>query len=220
MYHCVMVNTKQDAAALPLGPQPLPEVVRHRVITDPAAIKAVSDPLRLRIMRLMQKGAHEQPRTFTVKQLAAELDEPPTKLYRHVKALLKVELIQIAEVRLVGGIVEQRYRVAQAGFVVNPQAGDGIDSDIVGVAAAAIDEFLHRYLEDVRSGRTFVHDEDARAHPPHVGNAGLVASVRLPQGKAAEFAQRLKALADEFAASEHDENGVEANMLMLFYATE
>lgn len=215
-----MANSKQDVATLPLGPQPLPEPVRHRVITDPAAIKALSDPLRLRIMRLMQKGAHEKPRTFTVKQLAGELDEPPTKLYRHVKALLKVGLIQIAELRLVGGIVEQHYRAAQAGFAINPQAGDDIDSEIVGVATAAIDAYLRQYLDDLRSGRTFVHDEDARAHPPYIGSVGSVSSIRLPRAKAAEFAERLKTLADELAECEHDESGVEANMLLMFYATE
>ena len=215
-----MVNRKQDAAAVPLGPQELPDVVTHRVITDPGAIKALADPLRLRIMRLMQQGARKQARVFTVKQIAAELDEPPTKLYRHIKLLLKNELIQVAEVRLVGGIVEQHYRVAQAGFSVDPEAGQGLDDDLIAVAGAAIDEFLHRYVDAVRDGRTFLHAEEALAHAPHVPGAGMVSNARIPHERARDFAERFVALVEEFTSAEHDENGLEVNLLTVLYVTE
>ncbi|MBR7839440.1 winged helix-turn-helix transcriptional regulator [Actinospica durhamensis] len=215
-----MANRKQEAAAVSLGPQDLPEVVAHRVITDPGAIKALADPLRLRIMRLMQHGARKQARVFTVKQIAAELDEPPTKLYRHIKLLLKNGLIQVAEVRLVGGIVEQHYRVAQAGFSVDPDAGDGLDDDLIAVAGAAIDEFLHRYVDAVRTGKAFLHAEEALAHAPHVPGAGMVSNMRIPHEKAREFSARLVALVEELGATEHDENGLEVNMLTVLYVTE
>ncbi len=215
-----MANRKQDAPALPLGPQELPEVVRHRVLSDPEVIKALADPLRIRIMRLMQQGAHGNPRAFTVKQIAAELGEPPTKLYRHVKLLLKHELIQVAEVRLVGGIVEQHYRVAQAGFSVDPAPGDGLDDELMAVAGAAVDEYLHRYVAAVESGRAFLHREDALSHPPHVPGYGVVSSFRIPQEQARDFAERLGALMQEVSAWEHDEDGVEVNWLNVFYVTE
>lgn len=217
-----MANRKQDTVeALPLGPQQLPEVERRRTISDPVAIKAMADPLRIRIMRLLQEGAHVQPRTFTVKQIATELGEPPTKLYRHVKLLLKTGFIQVAELRLVGGIVEQHYRTAAAEFAIRPQPGDGLESDVIEAAAgAAIDEFLGRYQDALREGRAFLRREDALEHPPHVAAAGLVSSIRIPQAKAADFAERVAALVDEFCAYEHDESGVEANLLTIFYAAE
>lgn len=37
--------------ALPLGPRPLPELLGFRKIEDAETIKALADPLRLRIMR-------------------------------------------------------------------------------------------------------------------------------------------------------------------------
>jgi DNA-binding transcriptional ArsR family regulator len=217
-----MANRKQDeVAALPLGPQRLPEVERQRTISDPAAIKALADPLRIRIMRLMQEGAHVEPRILTVKQIATELEEPPTKLYRHVKLLLKTGFIQVAELRLVGGIVEQHYRTAAAEFMLRPQPGDGLASDVIEAAAgAAVDEFLSRYQDALRMGRAFLRKEEALEHPPHVATAGTVSSIRIPQAKAADFAERLAALVHDFCSTDHDEKGVEANLLAIFYATE
>jgi DNA-binding transcriptional ArsR family regulator len=215
-----MANKKRESEALPLGPQELPELVAHRRITDPASIKALSDPLRIKIIRLMGEGAHEHARSFTVKQIATALGEPPTKLYRHIKQLLNAELIQVAEVRLVGGIVEQHYRVAQAGFAIDPEADEELDKALVELGGAAIEDFLARYVAALESGRTYLHGEDALAHPPHVRGFGTIADCRIPQEKAADFAERLHALVEEFGANEHDETGVRANLLTIFYATE
>lgn len=215
-----MANEMREAAALPLGPQELPEFVTHRTIADPAAIKALADPLRLRIMRVMEEGAYEQPRNFTVKQIATALAEPPTKLYRHVKQLLKVGLIQIAELRLVGGIVEQHYRVAQAGFAIDTRAAGPGEDGVVAVVGAAVNEFLHRYSGAIESGRTHLHGEDSLAHSPHVRNTGVICDVRIPQAKAAEFGERLHKLVEELAAFEQTRDGVDANLLVFYYATD
>lgn len=215
-----MANKKQDGASLPLGPQELPEFVVHRRITDPVSIKALADPLRIRIMRLMEEGAHENPRTFTVKQIATALEEPPTKLYRHVKQLLNVGLIQITELRLVGGIVEQHYRAAQGGFSINPEAGEGLDDALLELGGAAIDDHLNRFVAALKSGRTYLHGEDSLAHAPYVRSVATVSDCRIPQAKAAEFGERLQALVKEFTVSEHDDNGVHTNLLTIFYATE
>ena len=215
-----MAARKQAQTALPLGPQDLPEVIDYRRITDAATIKALADPLRLRIIRLMGEGAHTQPRNFTVKQLAAELCEPPTKLYRHVKKLLEVGLIQVAELRLVGGIVEQHYRVAQAGFAISTKESDLATDEIMAAGAAAIEDFLTRYQDALHDGRTRLASEDSLQHPPHVRSIGGLSSFRMPQDKAADFAERLNALVQELNEFAHIDEGVEVNMLTVFYATE
>ena len=95
-----------NAAALDLGPDPLPE----RRISDVETIKALSDPLRLRILELMTAQHGE---TFTVKRLAGALGVSQTKLYHHVNLLLERELITTAGTRVVSGIIETSYRIAQ-----------------------------------------------------------------------------------------------------------
>ncbi len=52
-------------------------------------------------------------RAFTVKRLAACLGVSQTKLYHHVNLLLERELIRAAGTRVVSGIIETSYRIAQ-----------------------------------------------------------------------------------------------------------
>lgn len=75
------------------------------VVEDLDTLKVLADPLRLKILELV-----ETPRT--VKQVAASLDLPPTKLYYHINQLEKHGLIVVVETRIVSGIIEKHYQVA------------------------------------------------------------------------------------------------------------
>lgn len=220
-------RTRADDEALPLGPQPLPELVENRLITDAETMKALADPLRLKIMRVLGRDAHIKPRIMTVKQLAEELGEPSTKLYWHIKQLLGADLVQIAELRLAGGIVEQHYRVAQANWAVNPEVpGEErlqmLSDELLGVADAAIEDYLARYERALREGRTSVRSEDSLTNAPHVRSVATITESRIAHHKAAEFAERLYALVKEFSAEPNgsDEGDVEVNLMAFFYATE
>ena len=213
--------------SLPLGPQPLPELIEFRHVDDVATMKALADPLRMKIMRVLGKNAHDEPRVMTVKQIAEELGEPTTKLYRHVKQLLAVDLIQVAELRLVGGIVEQRYRVAQKSLGVNtdrPTVSRDvlISEELYGVLGAAIDEFFVRYEDALRSGRTHIRAQDNLDNPPHIRSVGVMTDQRISRDKAAEFAERLQALVKELTGQPHEPgpDGVDVNVMAMFYATE
>lgn len=76
------------------------------VVSDFGALKALSNPLRMRLLEALS----EEPQT--VKQLAARLGEAQTKLYRHVRILERNELVKVDGTRLVSGILERRYRSA------------------------------------------------------------------------------------------------------------
>lgn len=215
--------------ALPLGPQQLPDMVELRRIEDAETLKALADPLRLRIMRVMSRGARAQPRIMTVKQLAEELGEPTTKLYRHMKQLLAVDLIQVAELRLVGGIVEQQYRVAQVAFVV--RAGDyesptgaALPEEVFGVVGAAVLDYFERYEAALREGRTHLRSEENLTNPPYVRSIGVITDVRVPPERAAEFGERLHALVEEFTAQpdarDDDPDAVSVNLMAMYYGTE
>jgi DNA-binding transcriptional ArsR family regulator len=214
-------------AALPLGPQPLPELIEFRQIEDAATMKALADPLRQKLMRALGRNAHEKPRVMTVKQLAEELGEPTTKLYRHMKQLLAVGLIQVAELRLVGGIVEQHYRVAQKGWGVNAERptwdrASAQSEELLGMAGAAIEEYFTRYEAALQSGRTHLRSQDSLEHPPYVRSIGTISDFQMPRERAAEFAERFHALVEEFNGEAHarGENTVLVNLMTFFYATE
>jgi DNA-binding transcriptional ArsR family regulator len=234
VYHCDMAKGEGggtgggatgDEEALALGPQPLPELLEYRDVDDAATMKALGDPLRLKIMRVLGRDVRVAPRIMTVKQLAEELGEPTTKLYRHIKQLQAVGMIQVAELRLVGGIVEQSYRVAQKGWGVKADnAGlprDQLSDEMLGVAGAALDEYLTRYVSALRKGRASLYNEENLAKPPHVRSVVTIADYRVPQERAAEFGDRLSDLVKEFNDGERSDaaDAVAANLLVMFYAT-
>ena len=79
------------------------------------AIKAVADPLRVQILFETTYVAR------TVKELAALLDVPQTRLYYHVKLLERQGLLTVVERRMVSGIEERRYRSPTNGFTISPE---------------------------------------------------------------------------------------------------
>src|SRR5919112_744906 len=75
----------------------------ERLISDAETLKAISDPLRLKILEAMVARVGEP---WSVKELAAALDVPQTRLYHHVELLLERDLIRVAGQRVVSGIIE------------------------------------------------------------------------------------------------------------------
>jgi DNA-binding transcriptional ArsR family regulator len=101
------IVTEQDSA--PSGDQ----VAEQAAITTVDQLKALADPTRLAILEaLMTAGPAALP-VMSVKELAAALREPQTKLYRHVRVLESAGLIRVAATRMVSGIAEQRYQACQ-----------------------------------------------------------------------------------------------------------
>lgn len=79
-------------------------------ITDLETLKVISDPLRVQILEHIGL-ASESGGLTTVKQLSEFLDIPQTKLYYHIKLLEKHNLIQVAETRVISGIIEKHYQI-------------------------------------------------------------------------------------------------------------
>jgi DNA-binding transcriptional ArsR family regulator len=105
-----------------------------RKVDSAEAIKALADPLRLRLLTLLMR---DHDRSWTVKEIAAELDQSVTKLYHHVNVLEQAELIRDVETRLVSGIVEHRYASGQRGLEFDDalyRSSDTRDASLANVA--------------------------------------------------------------------------------------
>jgi len=75
-------------------------------------VELVIHPVRLRIMQAL---AGEE---LTTQQIAERLpDVPKSSIYRHLKLLLEGEMIGLAETRLVHGIQEKVYELAQPPYL-------------------------------------------------------------------------------------------------------
>ena len=106
----MFVNMWQDVSMAGMKEQP-----GAREIDSVEVLRALADPVRLAILSALNRRAPggELP-IMSVKELAKQLGEPQTKLYRHVKQLEAAELIEVAATRMVSGILEQRYRARQS----------------------------------------------------------------------------------------------------------
>ena len=79
-------------------------------ISDLETLKVISDPLRVQVLERIGMAC-DSGNLITVKQLSEDLDIPQTKLYYHVNLLEKHDLIQVAETKVVSGIIEKHYQI-------------------------------------------------------------------------------------------------------------
>ncbi|MER8185631.1 helix-turn-helix domain-containing protein [Kitasatospora sp. NPDC094015] len=194
--------------------------VKEREVNDIPTLKALADPVRLAILNALFK--HE-PEPLSVKEIAVELDDTPTKLYRHVKQLEQVGLIKVTETRLVSGIVESRYRNAQRSLRLSPAFFTGSTSDHPEVLAA-----LLAAMDLVRSDFESKH-LSGRLEAPVVGPDGVPRSpaqfshfsLRLRPERLVRLRNQLGTLLDELAEESDctDEDAVDVTLFTLLYAT-
>jgi DNA-binding transcriptional ArsR family regulator len=167
------------------------------IIRDLETLKVVADSLRMQILDLLR----EKP--LTVKQLAADLDITPTKLYYHINLMEKHGLIRVVDTRLVSGILEKRYQAAARFYrfdhhLLMPTSNTG---------EAGLDMMLSTVMDDVKADiKKSIREDvieierDENADRPNPRNLLISRIVsRLNHEQAVEFYERLDELVKEFA---------------------
>jgi len=105
------------------------EIEKERTISDLETLKVIADPLRIHILEIIALR-NEAGAGCTVKEIAQELERPPTKLYYHINQLEKHDFIRVAETRIVSGIIEKLYQITARRYhvdrdLLSPQAAPG-----------------------------------------------------------------------------------------------
>lgn len=195
-----------------------------REITDVETLKVLADPTRLAILATLMQGPARHPRLMTVKELAAEMREPQTKLYRHVKQLEAAGLIRAAASRVVSGILEQRYEASQRDLTFGP--GLIRDKTAVDQFEAAVTEIINRYVSRFfaayREGRIVTGDGE-RGDSMRRGLLQM-AETRLTPARAKAIRAALQQIAEEVESGESEsreqepDDGVPVNVLIGFYS--
>lgn len=176
-------------------------------INDLETLKVLADPLRIQIVELCTQSAR------TVKQVAAVLNMPPTKLYYHIKLLEERALIRVVDTRIVSGIVEKQYQAAALNYRVNrelfkltSQAGkEGLNVMLTGL----FDDIREDIQTSVEAGVLDVSADGDDGKPP--GHSLLLArhTLHLNPDDAEEFYRRLKGLVREYIREDQDALGDE-----------
>lgn len=179
------------------------------LIKELDTLKALSHDMRLALMRLFRTPQ-------TVKQVAATMDLPPTKLYYHVNLLEAHGLLRVTETNVVSGIVEKTYQVVAKHFHIDeallsdPEQMDEVTTAVLETLITA----TRRQWQDNR----LLMKKGARLVPNHV----LTTQVHLTEAEAKAFGERLQALVQEIDAFNMPRDGVETavfNLTTLFLQT-
>ncbi|MEM7249221.1 MAG: winged helix-turn-helix domain-containing protein [Acidobacteriota bacterium] len=105
------------------------------VLTELDQLKALSDPLRARILTELCKAE------LTTKQVAESLGEKPTRLYHHVESLERAGLIRLTHTRQNRGTLEKYFRsVARRFEVGGALLGGGSDDALTTMIDTLLDQ--------------------------------------------------------------------------------
>jgi len=171
------------------------EPLAERVVSDVETLRALSDPLRIRILEAMVEADRE---SWTVKRISAALGVGPTKLYHHIKILEERELIRPAGQQLVRGIVETSYRIGQLQLRLDRRLLASGEADVRSAAEEAITAVFDQARADleraIAAGLVHVEGEPDPRRPLMLRRDLL----RTTPERAAELRDRLTALLDEY----------------------
>lgn len=173
------------------------EPLSERIVSDVETLKALSDPLRIRILEAMVQAAGEG---WTAKRIAKALGVGQTKLYHHLKILEDRDLIRPVDRQLVRGIVETSYRIAQLSLRLDrnllASGGDDVRASAEHTMTTVFD-LARRDLERALAAGLLPIDGPADESRPFMLNRGLM---KISPKKAAELRERLAALLAEYGA--------------------
>lgn len=99
-------------------------------------LRALAHPLRLRLLEAFALGRR------TTMQVAAQMGEPPTRLYHHVNALERAGILKLVETRQVRGTTEKYFELAskRIGTMRGEHVTDRSRASIGAIASAVFDE--------------------------------------------------------------------------------
>jgi DNA-binding transcriptional ArsR family regulator len=151
------------------------DLAERLVVTAPAQLRAMADPLRGTILDLLLE------RAATVAELAAAVTRPKSTIAHHVNVLVDAGLLRVVRTRRVRAIDERYYgrtaRLFQVGVLDRP----GEDPTTV-----------HENSLSVAAGET------RRAHAADELRA-ILRHARVPEDRAEELWQRILVIVQEFS---------------------
>jgi DNA-binding transcriptional ArsR family regulator len=145
------------------------------VVTAPAQLRAMADPLRAMILDLLLE------RAATVAELAAAVKRPKSTVAHHVNVLVEAGMLRVVRTRRVRAIDERYYgRTARVFYVgvVNRPGEDPTTVHANALSVAAAESVPAHEADELRS---------------------ILRHARIPAERAADFWERVIALTREFA---------------------
>lgn len=179
-------------------------------ITDLETLKIISDPLRLNIIQII-KDINMNGDLCSVKQISEQLDVPPAKLYYHIKLLEKHGFLEVAETRIVSGIVEKLYRLRSYQIIVSQDlfSLEGGDESISAVFANLFNTTLNEIQHIVQQHK----DEPAEQNISVAKH-----NIKLTHSQLGDFQKQLEKLLKKYTEGPQENNKDIADSFNFIYA--
>ncbi len=202
-----MKKKNTEPKALPDDvPVEMPELPREVPITTLKQFKAVSDPLRTRILSVIQ----HQP--ATAKQIADRLGASPGAIGHHLKVLEDAGLAQVVARRVTRGIIAKYYTRTARIFVFDlPKELGGGKASITDIFNTAQREYMAALEENKNKG-------EAAGEGEGFAMSGFPRA-RLSEEKIERYAQRIQVIMDDFLAERPDPEGTSVGFFYAFFAS-
>jgi len=189
--------------------------LESRTVADVETLRAMADPTRIAILSALMESKEDLP-VMSVKELAARLGEPQTKLYRHVKQLEAAGLIRVAATRIVSGILEQRYQASQRDLTFGSEFLREHADDAEAAMSAMLDSFRAGFFRAFRdkSLAPGTVPEEERYRKPTI----FAAATRVSPATAAQISDKLREIMTWLEGQDIEEpDGVLVDVLIGYY---
>jgi len=187
-----------------------------RDISDVEGLRALADSTRLALLNTLMPSRHGDLPVMSVKELAAALGEPQTKLYRHIKQLESAGLIRVAATRMVSGILEQRYQARQRDLAFGGGFLREHADESEAVLQAFLDNFRDGLLTALRDKR--LAPDGVPAVPEYLRATLFSYEARVSPERAAEIKSRLQEVMSSINDGDETPEGVPISVLIGYYA--
>ncbi len=177
------------------------EIADEFTISDLDTLKKLTHPQRVDILHTLQTPK-------TVKEIAAEIDADPTKLYYHIRQMEQIKAIQVVETNIVSGIVEKKYLITAHSYQVREDLFSGDEAIDYEVEFPKIMDAVFRSTinQAKRSAKAGLVDMKKPEEGKPISVAIMSMDLSLNEEQLVEFDQRMQALLDDFAPKPGQEN--------------
>ena len=155
------------------------------VLRTKEEIKAISDPYRLRIMRIISNS--EQG--LTASQVAERMQEVPSKVYYHIKKLEKVGLLEVCNTEVINGIIAKYYRRTAERFTIEEEHDDEDNPLMTNEAYKTIKSVYDESLSIIKE---VITDKDNSKKKPMIFSATDIYITEEERLELIEYIKRLK----------------------------
>ena len=194
------LQSKNGADTIPVLPEDvpvtMPELPRSLVIDTVQQFKAISDPMRTRILGIIQN----QP--ATAKQIAYRLGASPGAIGHHLRVLEAAGQAKIVARRLVRGIVANYYTRTARIFTYD------LPREVTGDTSINLD-IMTRARDELAEAEEYIEEDTYRTEGfPHI---------RLSPERAKAYSERLKALVEDIIGEPPDPDGKVYGILVAMF---